>query len=84
MTARKLCVLVLIVAATAVAIAVLVPPESVAQGCAMCYQSASAAGPRAIQALRTGIIVLMVPPAFICIGITWLAWRRRNLHNQNS
>jgi hypothetical protein len=84
MTTRKLFALVLTVAAAAVAIAVLAPPESLAQGCAMCYQSASAAGPRAIQALRTGIIVLMVPPAFICVGITWLAWRRRNLHNQNS
>jgi hypothetical protein len=84
MTATKLSALVATAMATAIAIAVLAPPESVAQGCAMCYQSASAAGPRAIQALRTGIIVLMVPPAFICIGITWLAWRRRNLHDQNS
>jgi hypothetical protein len=84
MTSRKLFALIATVAATAITIAILAPPESVAQGCAMCYQSASAAGPRAIQALRTGIIVLMVPPAFICIGITWLAWRRRNLHNQGS
>jgi hypothetical protein len=84
MTYTKLFGLVATVAAAAIAIAILAPPESVAQGCAMCYQSASAAGPRAIQALRSGIIVLMVPPAFICIGITWLAWRRRNLHDQNS
>jgi hypothetical protein len=84
MTYTKLFALVATVAAAAIAIGILAPPESVAQGCAMCYQSASAAGPRAIQALRSGIIVLMVPPACICIGITWLAWRRRNLHDQNS
>jgi hypothetical protein len=84
MTIKRLLALVVTVTATAIAIGLWVPPESAAQGCAMCYQSASAAGPHAIQALRTGIIVLMVPPAFICIGITWLAWRRRNLHNQSS
>jgi hypothetical protein len=37
-----------------------------------------------IQALRDGIFILMVPPLFICIGITYLAYRRRNLHNQTS
>jgi hypothetical protein len=37
-----------------------------------------------IQALRDGIFILMAPPAAICLGITWLAWRRRNLHNQPS
>ena len=42
-------------------------------------------GPQAmVQALRDGIFILMVPPLFICIGITYLAYRRRNLHNQAS
>jgi hypothetical protein len=57
------------------------PRPARAQGCALCYQSASAAGPRAIRALRNGIVVLIIPPAFICLGISYLVYRRRNLHN---
>jgi hypothetical protein len=61
-----------------------IPPGAAAQGCALCYQSASAAGPRAIHALRNGILILMVPPAFICIGVSYLVYRRRNLHNESA
>jgi formate hydrogenlyase subunit 3/multisubunit Na+/H+ antiporter MnhD subunit len=70
----------LVAAATGLAI----PPGAAAQGCSLCYQSASAAGPRAIHALRNGILILMVPPAFICLGITYLVYRRRNLHNESA
>ncbi|HEY2548220.1 MAG TPA: hypothetical protein VGI46_19265 [Candidatus Acidoferrum sp.] len=61
-----------------------IPPFAAAQGCALCYQSAAAAGSRAIHALRNGIAILMIPPVFICTGISYLAYRRRNLHNDNS
>jgi len=54
-----------------------------AQGCALCYQSAAAADSRAIQALRNGIVVLIIPPFFICSAITYLVYRRRNAHNEN-
>jgi hypothetical protein len=84
MTRNKFFALCLLVGVTAVGVVLLAPPESVAQGCALCYQSAAASGPRMIQALRNGIFILMAPPAVICLGITWLAWRRRNLHNQAS
>ena len=53
-----------------------------AQGCALCYQSAAAAGSRAIRALQNGIVVLIVPPFFICSAITYLVYRRRNSHNE--
>jgi hypothetical protein len=66
------------------AVALAMPPALFAQGCVQCYQSAAASGPRAIQALREGIIVLMLPPFFICVGITFLAYRRRNLQGENS
>jgi hypothetical protein len=82
MTRNKLFALSLLLAAAAVSVVMLAPPETLAQGCALCYQSAAASGPRMIQALRHGIIILMAPPAVICLGITWLAWRRRNLHNE--
>ena len=50
----------------------------------MCYQSAAAAGSHTIHALRNGIVILIVPPIFICTGITYLVYRRRNLHDQKS
>jgi len=65
------------------AIALAAAPAVSAQGCAICYQSAASAGARAIQALRDGIVILMIPPFFICTAITYLVYRRRNLHNQD-
>jgi len=84
MTRNQLFALILVVLATASGVALLAPPEVAAQGCPLCYQSAAACSPHAIRALRQGILILMFPPAFICFGITGLAWRRRNLHNRNS
>jgi hypothetical protein len=55
-----------------------------AQGCALCYQSAAASGPRAIEALKSGILILVFPPTFICIAIGYLAYCRRDLHNHDS
>ncbi len=49
-----------------------------AQGCALCYTQAASAGARMIQALRTGILVLIFPPMFMSVGIAWLAYRKRN------
>ncbi|HLV86107.1 MAG TPA: hypothetical protein VKV39_03965 [Candidatus Sulfotelmatobacter sp.] len=55
-----------------------------AQSCALCYTQAAGAGHRFIQGLRTGILVLIVPPMFMSVGITWLAYRKRNRTNDNS
>ena len=49
-----------------------------AQSCALCYTQAAGAGHRFIQGLRTGILVLIVPPMFMSAGITVLAYRKRN------
>ena len=49
-----------------------------AQGCSLCYTQAAAAGKRMIQALRSGILVLIFPPMGICIGLTVLSYRKRN------
>ncbi len=54
---------------------------SSAQSCALCYTQAAGAGHRFIQGLRTGILVLIVPPMFMSLGITWLAYRKRNRTN---
>ena len=34
-----------------------------------------------IQGLRTGILVLIVPPMFMSVGITVLAYKKRNRTN---
>jgi hypothetical protein len=48
------------------------------QSCALCYTQAAASGSRFISGLRSGIFVLIVPPMFMSVGITWLAYRKRN------
>jgi hypothetical protein len=52
-----------------------------AQSCALCYTQAAASGHRFIQGLRTGILVLIVPPMFMSVGITMLAYKKRNRTN---
>ena len=66
----------------AVLIAVLTAPAlASAQGCAMCYNNAAAANPAAIHALRSGILVLMIPPVLIFTGVCLFALRNRNRFN---
>jgi hypothetical protein len=62
----------------AIAAVIAAPSALYAQGCAMCYQSAAAAGPRTAEALRHGILIMLFPPLFIFAGIIVLAHRRRN------
>lgn len=52
-----------------------------AQSCALCYTQAASASHRMIQGLRTGILVLIVPPMFMSVGIAVLAYRKRNRTN---
>jgi hypothetical protein len=72
-----------LVFAAALLVALATPPPAAAQGCSLCYQSAASAGSRAIQGLRNGIVVLILPPLFICMGISYLVYRRRNLYSDN-
>jgi hypothetical protein len=60
---------------------VLASNAAYAQSCALCYTQAAGAGHRFIQGLRTGILVLIVPPMFMSVGIAWLAYRKRNRTN---
>jgi hypothetical protein len=45
----------------------LVPPLAFSQSCALCYTQAASAGARMIQALRSGILILIVPPTFMSV-----------------
>ncbi len=68
-------------AALVTAFVVTANAASYAQSCALCYTQAAGAGHRLIQGLRTGILVLIVPPMFMSVGITVLAYKKRNRTN---
>lgn len=53
--------------------------RATAQGCAMCYQTAAASAAPGREALRHGILILLVPAASLFLGIFCLIYRRRNL-----
>ena len=63
------------------AVVVISSAASYAQSCALCYTQAAGSGHKFIQGLRTGILVLIVPPMFMSVGITVLAYRKRNRTN---
>jgi hypothetical protein len=52
-----------------------------AQSCALCYTQAASSGSRIIHGLRSGILVLVIPPMCMSVGITILAYRKRNKFN---
>jgi hypothetical protein len=54
------------------------PLPAFSQNCALCYTQAASAGARMIEALRSGILVLIVPPMFMWVGVTVIVYRKRN------
>jgi hypothetical protein len=60
------------------------PLPAFSQSCALCYSQAASAGGRMIAALRSGILIMMVPPMCMSVGFTILAYRKRNrfAHNE--
>jgi hypothetical protein len=58
--------------------ALAIPVSAFAQNCALCYTQAAGAGGRIIQALRGGILILVIPPILICAALTVMAYRKRN------
>ena len=52
--------------------------HAAAQACAMCYQNAAASGPQGREALRHGILVLLIPTISLFAGIFGLLYARRN------
>ncbi len=60
------------------ALVLLAPQTLFAQGCALCYSQAAGSTQRFIQALRSGILILVIPPMFLSAMFTVMAYRRRN------
>lgn len=58
------------------------PSSALGQNCALCYTQAAGAGSRVIEAVRSGILVLVIPPVLICIAITVMAYKKRNQFNE--
>jgi hypothetical protein len=59
-------------------ILLLAPVPAFAQSCALCYTQAASSGARMIQALRIGILILIVPPTLGTIGVICVMYRKRN------
>jgi hypothetical protein len=59
-------------------IILLAPVPAFAQSCALCYTQAASSGSRMIQALRSGILILIAPPTFMTIGLIFVCYRKRN------
>jgi len=61
-----------------VLVLLLVAAPAFSQSCALCYTQASSAGARMIEALRSGILILVLPPTFASVGMLFIVHRKRN------
>ena len=55
-----------------------IPLPAFSQGCALCYTQAASAGQKMIQALRSGILILVIPPTLGSIGLLFIVRHKRN------
>jgi hypothetical protein len=63
----------------AIGLALLAAPlPAFSQSCALCYTQAASAGGRMIQALRSGILILIVPPTLMSVGMIFIVHHKRN------
>jgi CHASE2 domain-containing sensor protein len=60
------------------------PVSASAQGCALCYTQAASSGARMIQALKSGILILIAPPTFMSLGLYVVCYRKRNQTRNDS
>jgi hypothetical protein len=65
------------IAMVGLVLAVLAPP-AFSQSCALCYTQAASSGSRMIEALRSGILVLIIPPTLMWLVIAAIMYSKRN------
>lgn len=53
-------------------------PAAFSQSCALCYTQAASSGSRMIEALRSGILVLIIPPTLMWLVIAAIMYAKRN------
>lgn len=68
----------LLIIASAIFATVALSPAAFSQSCALCYTQAASAGHRMIEALRSGILVLIIPPTLMWLVIAAIAHSKRN------
>lgn len=49
-----------------------------AQSCALCYTQAASSGSHMIQALKSGILILIAPPTVMSVGLIFVCYRKQN------
>lgn len=54
------------------------------QSCALCYTQAASAGSRMIEALRSGILILIVPPTLATVGMIFIVHHKRNQYRRDN
>lgn len=60
------------------ALLLLAAPVAFSQSCALCYTQAASSGSKMIQALKSGILVLVIPPTLASIGMIFVVRRKSN------
>lgn len=65
-------------------LALLAPVPVFSQSCALCYTQAASSGSKMIQALRSGILILVVPPTIGSVGLILVVHRRTNQVRRDS
>lgn len=64
--------------ALAASVLLLTAVPAFSQQCALCYTQAASSGSRMIQALKSGILILIVPPTLGSIGMIFIMQRKNN------
>jgi hypothetical protein len=73
----------LLIGIALIALAMLaIPVPAFSQSCALCYTQAASAGTRMIQALRSGILILIAPPTLMSVAMIFIVYRKRNQFRQ--
>jgi len=68
-----------VAASTLLAFAVtMIPAPAFSQSCALCYTQAASSGRQMIEALRSGILILIIPPTLGTIVFLFIVRHKRN------
>jgi hypothetical protein len=54
------------------------PTPASAPSCALCDTQAASSGARMIQALKSGILILIAPPTLMSVGVIFVCYRKPN------
>jgi hypothetical protein len=82
--ARKSSVSIWIFVALLATLALCLPLPAYAQSCALCYTQAAGSGSKMIQALKSGILILIAPPTLGSVGLIFVCYRKRNQTRKGS